>query len=114
MCLSIDTTRPLIALVCCLLLVQPGPAVADKLRVIVLTDYYKDPDDKQSMIRFLSYGNEFEIRGLIATSLAYGTGEVHPEWIKELIDEYGRVRDNLSQHDSDFPAVDALKEVVKA
>jgi len=32
-------------------------------RVIVLTDFYKDPDDKQSMVRFLTYANEFDIEG---------------------------------------------------
>jgi hypothetical protein len=53
----------------------------DKQRLLVLTDFYKDPDDKQSMIRLLSCANEFEIEGLIATSLAFGDGAVHPEWI---------------------------------
>ncbi len=28
---------------------------AQKKRVIVLTDFFKDPDDKQSMVRFLTY-----------------------------------------------------------
>jgi hypothetical protein len=84
--------------------------------VIVLTDFYKDPDDKQSMIRFLTYANEFDVEGLIATSLAYGTGEVHPEWIEDIIDEYGEVLGNLRKHErSDFayPSVSELKNVVR-
>jgi len=89
----------------------------EKRRVIVLTDFYKDPDDKQSMIRFLTYANEFEVEGLIATSLAYGTGEVHPEWIEDVIDEYGKVLENLRRHERPgltYPSVSELKDVVKA
>ena len=74
-------------------------ATADRPRVIVLTDYSKDPDDKQSMIRLLVYSNEFEIQGLIATSLALGTGETHPEWIKDTIDDYAQVLPNLRLHE---------------
>lgn len=87
-----------------------------KRRVIVLTDFYKDPDDKQSMIRFLTYANEFDVEGLIATSLAYGDGQVHPEWIEDLIDEYGKVLENLRKHERpgfEYPSVKRLKSVVK-
>jgi len=90
--------------------------VGKKKRVIVLTDFFKDPDDKQSMVRFLTYANEFDIEGLIATSLAYGTGEVHPEWIKDMIDEYGKVLGNLRKHERPgftYPSVSELKHVVK-
>lgn len=86
-------------------------------RVIVLTDFYKDPDDKQSMIRFLCYANEFDIEGLIATSLAYGTGEVHPEWIEDIIGDYGKVLNHLRQHETPnrpYPTVSELKRIVKA
>ena len=88
----------------------------ERERVIVLTDFYKDPDDKQSMVRFLTYANEFDIEGLIATSLAYGTGEVHPEWIEDIIGEYGEVVGDLKQHERPsftYPSVSELKNVVK-
>ncbi|MFC1633285.1 nucleoside hydrolase-like domain-containing protein [Planctomycetota bacterium] len=88
----------------------------EKKRVIVLTDFFKDPDDKQSMVRFLTYANEFDVEGLIATSLAYGTGEMHPEWIKDIIDEYGKVLGNLRKHERPglaYPSVSELKNVVK-
>ena len=89
---------------------------AERKRVIVLTDFYKDPDDKQSMVRFLTYANEFDVEGLIVTSLAYGTGEVHPEWIEDIIDEYGEVLGNLRKHERPgftYPSVSELKKVVK-
>lgn len=90
--------------------------VNGKKRVIVLTDFFKDPDDKQSMIRLLTYANELHIEGLIATSLAYGDGQVHPEWIGDIIDEYGKVLGNLRQHERPgftYPSVIELKKVVK-
>ena len=44
------------------------PAYAAKQRVIVLTDIENEPDDTQSMIRFLTYSNHWDIEGLIATT----------------------------------------------
>ena len=49
----------------------PAALTQDRPRLIVLTDFFKDPDDNQSLIRLLCYANEFVIEGLIATSLAY-------------------------------------------
>jgi hypothetical protein len=89
----------------------------DRPRLIVLTDFFKDPDDKQSMIRLLTCANEFEIEGLIATSLAYGDGAVHPEWILSQIDDYAVVYENLKQHGRDgnkFPSPEELCRVVRA
>ena len=34
-----------------------------KPRVIVLTDITNEPDDEQSMVRFLCYANEFDVEG---------------------------------------------------
>lgn len=39
-----------------------------KPRVFVLTDIENEPDDAQSMVRFLTYSNQWEIEGLIATT----------------------------------------------
>jgi hypothetical protein len=83
----------------------------------VLTDFYKDPDDKQSMIRLLSYANEFEIEGIIATSLAFGDGSVRPDLIDELLHSYSKVLPNLRLHErkgSEYPSAEALRRVVKA
>jgi hypothetical protein len=35
-------------------------------RVIVETDAGGDPDDEQSLVRFLLYANEFDVEGIIA------------------------------------------------
>lgn len=36
---------------------------SQKLRVLVLTDIEADPDDAQSMVRFLTYSNQWEVEG---------------------------------------------------
>ncbi len=41
---------------------------ADRARVLVLTDIEADPDDSQSLVRFLTYANQWDIEGLVATT----------------------------------------------
>ncbi len=88
----------------------------ERPRVVLLTDYWKDPDEIQAMIRFLSYANEFEIEGMIATSLAFGDGSVRPEWIVDILGDYGRIYDTLKLHGRPghaFPSPEYLKSVVR-
>lgn len=86
-------------------------------RLLVLTDIGGDPDDQQSMIRLMVHANEFEIEGLIAS--ASGTpGELkekrtRPDLIREIIEAYGRVRDNLAQHAEGFPPAAELVAKIK-
>ena len=42
------------------------PTTSDKPRVLVLTDISNEPDDEESLVRFLVYSNEFDVEGLIA------------------------------------------------
>ena len=39
-----------------------------KTRVLILTDIEADPDDTQSLIRFLLYSNQWDVEGLVATT----------------------------------------------
>lgn len=86
-------------------------------RLLVTTDIGGDPDDQQSMIRLMLYGNEFEIEGLIAS--ASGTpGElkealVKPHLIEEIVNAYAMVEENLRLHSPDFPSATNLKSVIK-
>src|SRR5947209_17964855 len=100
-----------------LLFVNNGPIRADppkqiKPRLLVLTDIGGDPDDQQSMIRLMTYSNEFEIEGLIA-SAAGVPGQlkeeaVHPDLIREIVEAYGKVRPNLLLHRPEYPAAETL------
>ena len=90
----------------------------DKPRLLVLTDIGGDPDDQQSMVRLMTYANEFEIECLIAS--ASGTpGELKekvtkPQLIREIVAAYGQVRDNLARHAPGYPTAAELLQRVKS
>jgi hypothetical protein len=80
----------------------------DRPRVIVTTD--GEEDDRCSMVRFLLYANEFDVEGIINSSSVFhwkgGTGwnAFHPvTWIKDYIQHYSEVYENLLLHDSNYP-----------
>lgn len=91
-----------------------GPGEHSKPRVIVLTDIGGDPDDQQSMIRFLVYANDFDVEGLIATTSGWKKKAVHPDAIEERLEAYGRVWHNLATHASGYPSLAYLRSVTKA
>lgn len=86
----------------------------EKPRVLVLTDIANEPDDQESLVRFLSYANEFDIEGFVATTSNWMRDEVRPDVIHELIQSYGKVRHNLEKHASGFPSEKYLAERVTA
>ena len=69
---------------------------ADKPRIMVLTDIGNEPDDSESMVRFLLYTNEFDVEGLVATTSTWQRKVVHPEMIEERVRAYGRVLPNTA------------------
>ena len=77
-----------------------------KLRVMVLTDIEADPDDTQSMIRFLTYSNQWDIEGLIATTSIHQKNRVAPESIEKILLAYSKVQPNLLQHEAGYPSYD--------
>lgn len=85
----------------------------EKQRVIVLTDITNEPDDQESLVRFLVYANEYDVEGLIATTSTWLQNDVRPEKIIELIEAYGNVRDNLVKHAPGFPSKSQLLGVVR-
>ncbi len=89
-------------------------AQADKRhRVLVLTDIEADPDDTQSLIRFLLYSNQWDVEGLIATTSIHQQTRVAPESILKVLDAYRKVHLNLLKHEKNYPAYDVLKSKVK-
>jgi sialidase-1 len=94
------------------------PANADRPRLVVLTDIGGDPDDQQSMIRLMLYSNEFDIEGLIASAAGI-PGElkkevVRPELIREIVQAYGKVRENLLRHAPGYPSEKHLLDCIKS
>src|SRR5216683_2881120 len=87
--------------------------VSKKLRVIVLTDIEADPDDTQSMIRFLTYSNQWDVEGLIATTSIHQKTRVAPESILKVLAAYRQVQPNLLKHEKGFPSYEQLAPLVK-
>lgn len=69
-----------------------------------------DPDDVQSMVRFLLYVNDFDVEGLIASS---GTlaNVARKRNILDILDLYGQVEQNLRRHDRRYPTAARLRAV---
>ncbi len=82
-----------------------------KQRVIVLTDITNEPDDQQSLVRFLVYSNEYDVEGIIATTSTHLRTQVRKDKIEELVQNYGKVKDNLDKHASGYPATAHLLSV---
>lgn len=106
----------------------PGQQLPDygRVRTIITTD--GEMDDQNSFVRYLLYANEFDTRGIVLTSsVSHYAGDVNSEneayrqayrwggtqWIEKYIHAYGEVWENLQQHDSNFPAPDALQSLVR-
>jgi hypothetical protein len=98
-----------------------------KPRVIIMTDFppldvipvkanygpndkKSDPDDVQSMVRFLLYTNDFDVEGLIASA---GTRAhiARKQNILDLLYFYDQVDENLRKHDLRYPTADQLRSV---
>ena len=84
----------------------------DKIRVFVLTDIENEPDDAQSLVRFLTYANQWDVEGLVATTSIHLKNKTAAWRIKEIVQAYGEVRDNLELHVPGYPDAEYLFSVV--
>jgi len=90
--------------------------VVAQYRVIISSDFppipvtNSDPDDVQSMVRFLLYSNEFDVEGLIASA---GTFDMVAEKqnILAVLDKYDLVDENLRIKYPNYPSADFLRSV---
>lgn len=87
----------------------------ERLRVIVETDAGGDPDDEQSLVRFLLYTNEWDVAGIIATREQARDGEnLNAERtgmgiIRRQLKAYGECHSHLVQHDPRYPTEEQLQ-----
>jgi hypothetical protein len=87
-------------------------AANNKPRVFVLTDIENEPDDAMSMVRFMVYSNQFDLEGLAATTSIHQQKKVAPWRIREIVEAYGKVRDNLEKHEAGFPPVEFVLSLI--
>lgn len=107
---------------------EPRAAIA-RPRVVVLSDFpppdvipvgagegpaerRSDPDDVQSMVRFLLYTNDFDVEGLMATSATLAN-VARKRNILDILDLYDEVDENLRTHDPRYPTAEALRAVTR-
>ena len=93
-----------------MLFAVPGVASAqDKLRVIIETDAGGDPDDEQSLVRFLLYVNEWDVEGIIANRPTARPGENRNSVrtglgiVQRHLTAYGEVHPRLSENAPGYP-----------
>ena len=83
-------------------------AAAEKPKVIVMTD--GEIDDRSSMIRFLLYTCEFDLKAIIETnSMFQRRGHSRDDWYERQLDAYEQIYPNLSAHRSGCPTADEIR-----
>lgn len=80
-------------------------------RVFVLTDISNEPDDEESLVRFLLYANEFRVEGLAATTSCWLWRGTREDLIHKQLDAYKKVYPNLIRHAVGYPDVEDLRKV---
>lgn len=86
----------------------------DRLRVIIETDAGGDPDDEQSLVRFLLYTNEWDVEGIIPNRPHARDGENKNSQrtglaiVRRQLAAYGDCHENLVKHDARFPSQEQL------
>jgi Protein of unknown function (DUF1593) len=73
-------------------------ACAHKPRVFIVSDISNEPDDAESLVRYLLYSNEFDTRGLVACTSTWMKRVVHPEDMEKIVRGYSQVVQNLNAH----------------
>ncbi len=92
----------------------PLPAANERLRVLIETDAGGDPDDEQSLVRFLLYTNEWDVEGIICNRARARDGEnLNSERtglgiVQRQVRAYGECYSHLVMHDTRYPKSDDL------
>ncbi|KAH6899812.1 hypothetical protein B0T10DRAFT_503229 [Thelonectria olida] len=87
-----------------------------KPRVFVLSDISNEPDDAESLVRYLLYSNQFQTEGLVACSSTWMKTKVCPQDMHKIVDAYAGAVENLNKHahpDFQYPSAEHLKSLIK-
>ena len=88
---------------------------AERLRLIIETDAGGDPDDEQSLVRFLLYANEWDVEGIIANRPRARDGENRSSErtglgiVRTMLNAYAECYPSLVQHDPRYPKPEVLR-----
>ena len=70
-------------------------AAAQKPRVVGAHRYRERTGRRESMVRFLIYSNQWDVEGLVATTSVHQRDKTAAWRIRQIVEAYGKVRDNL-------------------
>ncbi len=87
---------------------------AQRPRVVVLTDITNEPDDEESLVRFLASSCDYNVEAMIATTSTWLRKKVRPDKIQAQIQAYKKVYPNLIKHDARYPSPDHLLSVTSS
>lgn len=80
-----------------------------------MSDILNEVDDSESLIRYLLYSNEFDTQGICAVTSTWLPNITHPEAMKDIINAYGQVVENLDYHvnpEARYPSASDLIDLV--
>ncbi|CAI7667383.1 unnamed protein product [Penicillium viridicatum] len=90
--------------------------IPNKPRVFILSDISNEPDDAESLTRYLLYSNQFHTEGIVAVTSTWLRNEVYPEDMLSVIDAYANITHNLNRHappDSPYPSGEHMRSLVR-
>ncbi|KAI0600376.1 hypothetical protein F4775DRAFT_545560 [Biscogniauxia sp. FL1348] len=88
-----------------------------KPRVFILSDISNEPDDAESLVRYLLYSNQFDTEGIVACTSTWMKNKVCPHDMVKVVEAYRGAVDNLNAHahpDLQYPSADSLKSLIRS
>lgn len=89
---------------------------AQKPRVFILSDISNEPDDAESLCRYLLYANQFQTEGLVPCTSTWMKNKVCPQDMESIIDAYAAAVGNLNKHVHpawQYPSAQHLRSLVR-
>lgn len=90
--------------------------ISDKPRVFIYSDISNEPDEQESLTRYLLYTNQFQTEGNCPVTSTWLTDEVLPEAMLSVMNAYGNVTDNLNRHsppDLPYSSRDRIRSLLR-
>ncbi|KPM45286.1 hypothetical protein AK830_g1278 [Neonectria ditissima] len=87
-----------------------------KPRVFVLSDISNEPDDAESLVRYLTYANQFETEGLVPTTSVWLRDKTCPEEMHRIVDGYAAAVANLNAHAHplhQYPSAEHMRSLIR-
>lgn len=87
-----------------------------KPRVFILSDISNEPDDAESLVRYLTYANQFRTEGLVPVTSIWLKDRTCPEDMHKIMDGYAAAAKNLNLHthsDFPYPAAEDLRSLIR-